>query len=77
MEIPHQQLSSEALQGLVEEFVSRDGTDYGDHEVSLAQKTRQVIHQLDKGECIIVFDAATDSINIVQKSEVKHATDRL
>lgn len=77
MEIPHQQLSPEALQGLLEEFVSRDGTDYGEQEVSLEQKTRQVFRQLEKGECIIVFDADTDSVNIVNKSEVTHATDRL
>jgi uncharacterized protein YheU (UPF0270 family) len=81
MEIPHQQLSPEALQTLVEEFVSRDGTDYGNVEISLEEKTTQVIKQLDKGDVVIVFDAATDSCTIVSQHDLKHgindATNRL
>ena len=72
MKIPHQQLSNEALQTLVEEFVSRDGTDYGDSEVSLEQKSSQVIRMLDKGDVLIVFDAATESCTIVNKNVLKH-----
>ena len=75
MKIPHQDLSTEALQSLVEEFVTRDGTDYGDSETSLEQKSRQVIRQLDKGEVVILFDAATESCNIVRKYEAKDVTD--
>ena len=72
MKIPHQQLSPEALQTLVEEFVTRDGTDYGDSEVSLEQKTTQVIRMLDKGDIAIVFDAATESCTIVNKTTLNH-----
>jgi uncharacterized protein YheU (UPF0270 family) len=72
MEIPHQQLSPEALQTLVEEFVSRDGTDYGNVEISLEEKTAQVIRMLDKGDIVIVFDAATESCTIVNKHDLKH-----
>ncbi len=68
MKIPHQQLSPEALQTLVEEFICRDGTDYGVSEVSLEQKTTQVIRQLDQGDVVIVFDAATESCTIVNKN---------
>lgn len=77
MKIPHQQLTTETLQTLVEEFVSRDGTDYGDQEVSLAQKTTQVIRMLDKGDIVIVFDTTTESCNIVRKQEVNDDTDGL
>lgn len=72
MKIPHQQLSAEALQTLVEEFVSRDGTDYGDLEISLEEKTTQVIRMLDKGDIVIVFDATTESCTIVNKHALKH-----
>jgi uncharacterized protein YheU (UPF0270 family) len=72
MEIPHQQLSLEALQTLVEEFVSRDGTDYGNVEISLEEKTSQVIRMLDKGDAVILFDAATESCTIVNKNVLKH-----
>jgi uncharacterized protein YheU (UPF0270 family) len=72
MKIPHQQLSTETLHNLVEEFVTRDGTDYGDSEVSLEQKTSQVIRMLDKGDISIVFDADTESCTIVNKHVLKH-----
>ena len=81
MKIPHQQLSAETLHALVEEFVTRNGTDYGDAEVSLEQKTTQVIRMLDKGDIVIVFDAATESCTIVTKHALKleeeNVTDRL
>ncbi len=77
MKIPHQQLSTDALQTLVEEFVTRDGTDYGDQEVSLEQKTTRVIRMLDKGDVVILFDADSESCNIVRKHEVNDATDGL
>lgn len=67
MEIPHQQLEPETLQALIEEFVLREGTDYGKTEVSLEQKTRQIKDQLDSGRVVIVFDATTDSCTIIRK----------
>ena len=81
MKIPHQQLSGDTLQTLVEEFVTRDGTDYGDAEISLEQKTTQVMRMLDNGDAVIVFDAATESCTIVTKhvltEEVNDVTDGL
>lgn len=78
MIIPHQQLSPETLHALVEEFVSRDGTDYGSTEMSLAQKTRQVIRQLETGSIVIVFDAANETCNIVTREEARmHASQPL
>jgi len=81
MEIPHQQLSTQALQTLVEEFVSRDGTDYGNVEISLEEKTTQVIRLLDSGEVVILFDTATEGFTIVNKNileqEAKHVTNGL
>ena len=56
MLIPHKQLTPEALQGLIEEFVSRDGTDYGEREIPLAVKVDQVRKQLDQGVSVIVYD---------------------
>lgn len=71
MIIPHQQLSTDTLNTLVEEFVTRDGTDYGSSEMSLTQKTRQVIKQLDQGKIVIVFDAASETCNIVGKEDAR------
>lgn len=65
VEIPHGELSPEALNGVVESFVLREGTDYGERDVPLEQKVDAVRRQLDRGEARIVFDPATESIDIV------------
>jgi len=65
MEIPYQQLSADALRALIEEFVSRDGTDYGEKEVPLERKVMQVEGFLRKGSVAIVFDSHTESCDIV------------
>lgn len=69
MIIPHQQISPEALQGLIEEFITREGTDYGEVEFSLAQKVKQVERQLARGDIVIVFDPATESVSILTKQD--------
>jgi uncharacterized protein YheU (UPF0270 family) len=63
--IPHRELSDSALRGVLESFVLREGTDYGEREVSLDQKVAQVLRQLERGEAHIVFDAQLESIDIV------------
>ena len=63
--VPHTELSAEALRGVVESFVLREGTDYGSREVSLEDKVAQVLTQLERGEARIMFDPATASITII------------
>lgn len=65
MEIPYQRLSQEALENLVEEFVLREGTDYGHGEWTLEQKVHGVIQQLRQGRAKVVFDADRETCNIV------------
>lgn len=69
MEIPHQALSPDTLQALIEEFVLREGTDYGESEVPLEQKLRQIMKQLDQGDIVIVFDPDTESCNIIRNQK--------
>jgi len=61
MEIPAEALSADALAGLIEEFVTRDGTDLD----SADAKVRQVREQLRRGELVIVFDEVSESCNIM------------
>jgi uncharacterized protein YheU (UPF0270 family) len=63
--IPYRDLSATALRGVLESFVLREGTDYGEREVSLDQKVEHVLRQLERGEAQIVFDAALESVDIV------------
>ena len=64
MIIPHQILSPEALQGVIEAFITLEGTDYGTQDVSLATKVWQVRQQLDAGTAVIVYDEDTASCTI-------------
>ena len=64
MSIPWSELAVDTLQALIESFVLREGTDYGMYDVPLAAKVSQVRKQLERGEAQIVFDAATESVDI-------------
>ena len=66
LKILHDQLSPEALQGVIEEFVTRDGTDYGEVEVPLETKISQVLGQIKSGKAVIVFDQKTETCNILK-----------
>jgi uncharacterized protein YheU (UPF0270 family) len=57
-------LSPDALHGVIEAFVTREGTDYGVHDVPLATKVGQVRYQLDAGNAVIVYDEDTGSWTI-------------
>jgi len=63
--VPYKELSAEALRGVVESFVLREGTDYGERDVSHEQKVAQVIRQLERGEARIMFDPLSQSVAIV------------
>lgn len=63
--IPYDELSKEALQGVIQEFITRDGTDYGEAEISLETKVHQVLNQLHAEKAVIVFDQKTQTCNIV------------
>jgi uncharacterized protein len=65
--IPHDRLSQTALQGLIEEFVTRDGTDTGYTDGSLEENIEMVIRQLKRGDVFIVYDEASQTANIVSK----------
>ena len=69
VEVPTDALSETALRGLVEEFVTRDGTDYGRRERELEEKVTAVLRQLRRGEVKIVFARATGTANIVPAAE--------
>jgi hypothetical protein len=69
--IPHSELNPDTLQGLIEEFVTRDGTDYGFEERSLQEKVAAIRRQLDSGEVVILFSELQQSCNIVPKASLK------
>jgi uncharacterized protein len=62
--IPVHKLSPEAIQGVIKEFISRNGTDYGEKESSLETNFRQVKYKLEIGLAVLVFDDKTKTTNI-------------
>ncbi len=65
VEVPYGELSPEALRGVIEAFVLREGTDYGEREVAHEQKVAQVLRQLERREVRIMFDPGDSSVTIV------------
>ena len=69
--VPISDISSEALTGLLEEYVSRDGTDYGEVEVTIDEKTKVLRKQLEEGELSILFDPETQELDIVMREQME------
>jgi hypothetical protein len=68
--VPKDRLSPEALVGLVDAFVLREGTDYGHADRGLDEKRTAVLAQIDRGEVVIVFDPSTEDVNLVLAREL-------
>lgn len=66
--VPYGELTPETLHGVVESYVLREGTDYGEREYSLADKVAHVVARLRRGEAEIVFDPESQSVSIVERA---------
>lgn len=69
VEISPSALSAEALQGILESFILREGTDYGVNELSLEKKVENLKRKLDRKDILLVFDPNTESITFLTKTE--------
>ena len=67
MIIPFESIDDETLQSLVESFVLREGTDYGEVEIGLQEKVEQIIEQLRSGDIVIEYSEEHESVNIIEK----------
>ncbi len=62
--VPHRELDAQLLRSVIESFVLREGTDYGEREYSLDQKVARVVRQLERGDAQILFDPQTETVDI-------------
>lgn len=69
MIIPWQQLEPETLENLIESFVLREGTDYGEQERTLPQKVADVRRQLESGDVVLVWSELHETINMMPRSQ--------
>jgi hypothetical protein len=65
VEVPYQQLDPETLRRMIQEFVSRDGADWGDPGCALDDKVAQVLQQLERKQVKVVFDLRSQTANFV------------
>ncbi len=68
MIIPWQDLAPETLDNLIESFVLREGTDYGEQERSLEQKVSDVKRQLKSGDVVLVWSDLHETVNIMHRN---------
>jgi hypothetical protein len=65
IEVPYERLDPDTLRKLIQEFVTRDGADWGEAGCTLEDKVDQVLRQLRNRKVKIVFDLAAQTANIV------------
>ena len=70
VEIPFEQLEANTLIALVEEFITREGTEYG-METPLNDKIEQVLSQLKTGDAVITWNTEMETSNIVLKKDLQ------
>ena len=70
MVVPWSSLSKDALVGIIEDFVTREGTEYGASDISLEKKGRQVLRQLERGDVSIVHYEETLSCSVALTHEL-------
>jgi uncharacterized protein YheU (UPF0270 family) len=75
--VPATSLSAQALDSLIQEFVTREGTDYGLREYTLEEKTQSVRRQLDRGEVVIAFDLGQQSATLMLRAELPRELDEV
>jgi len=70
--IPHTAVKSEVLRAVIEEFVTREGTDYGQTAFSLESKVAAVLKQLEEKRVFLVFDSESETCDIVSKGSARY-----
>ena len=69
--VPMQRLAPEVLDNLLQEYASRDGTDYGEVELTLAEKTGNLRRQLEQGDISILYDLETEQWDLVDAEQAQ------
>jgi len=69
--VPLKRLQDEVLQALLEEFATRDGTDYGERELNLGEKVERLHHQLRAGDLHILYDLDCEQWDLVPRAQAE------
>ncbi|MDG2273449.1 MAG: YheU family protein [Halioglobus sp.] len=69
--VPFDRLQAEVLQALLEDYATRNGTDYGERELTTQEKVQQLQRQLSAGELQILYDADSEQWDLVPESQAE------
>jgi len=69
MIIPYTDIDQDTLNNLIEYYVLREGTDYGEQEISLPEKVAAVKRQLKSNEVVIVYSELHETVNLMPKQQ--------
>lgn len=73
MIVPWEEIADDTLERLLEEYVSRDGTDYGEVEVSISRRVQQVREALRRRQLVVWFDEASESATLLAREQALSA----
>ena len=65
MIIPLESLPKDTVISIIENFVLREGTEYGSEDVALSDKIEQVHYQLKQGTALLVYSELHETVNIL------------
>lgn len=71
VEVPPQRLPAQVLRALLEEYASRDGTDYGERERSLDEKVEALQRQLESGDVALLYDAESETWDLLERRDAQ------
>ncbi|MBJ7536763.1 YheU family protein [Marinomonas transparens] len=70
--IPYESLAPETLASILDDIVSRDGTDYGEYDLSAQQKRDQALEALKRQEAVLLFDTESETVKMVPKETLQN-----
>lgn len=73
MIIPLEQLNEDTLTAIIEDFILREGTDYGTVDTTKTDKIAQVKLQLKQGTAVLVYSELHESVNILPREQFLQA----
>ncbi|CEG57537.1 YheU family protein [Legionella fallonii] len=69
IKIDHTLLSEEALENLIIDIITRQGTDYGEYEIDIQMKKKQLLRNLRCGDAVIVYFSKEDTCDIIRRED--------
>ena len=71
IEVPVQRLAPAVLTRLLEEFASRDGTDYGPVELTLEEKSGNLRQQLQEARLHLLYHTESEQWDLVTPEQAQ------